>query len=261
MIFTFSGTGNSFHVAKRVCNALGVEKTFVSTAVKFKRWMFDAKGEDVGFVFPVYYSGLPSMVAEFAENVEVRTPGKVFCIATCGGLSGIAGEMLQEKLGNRLKVDAFYDIEMPDNYVIGFDLQPAEKQKELLDASEVKIDEIIASIKAGEKGDFMTRKKSEGALEMYARYEEDRTTDKFWLNDRCIECRICEEVCPENVIRVYHRKPVWDEEKCSLCLSCINLCPKKAIEYGDDTAARGRYHHPDFYERILGIPLEHLNPE
>ena len=102
MIFVFSGTGNSYSVAQRISEATGVRMVDLATAVRYKRYGYDAAGEDVGFVFPVYYYGLPRMVAELAENIVVRNPGRVFAVATCGEESGGACEMLAEKLdGNR----------------------------------------------------------------------------------------------------------------------------------------------------------------
>ena len=88
-------------------------------------------------------------------------------------------------------------------------------------------------------------------------YEEQRLTEPFRLTDACIECRLCEEICPEQVIKVYHRKPVWDEEKCSLCMGCLELCPKDAIEYGDATVGRRRFFNKVYYERSIGIPLRY----
>ena len=105
MIFVFSGTGNSYAAAKRISEAIGVRMVDLAAAVRYKRYGYDAGGEDVGFVFPVYYYGLPRMVAELAENIVVRNPGRVFCVATCGEESGGACEMLAEKLGDRLHDD------------------------------------------------------------------------------------------------------------------------------------------------------------
>lgn len=255
MIFTFSGTGNSYYVAKKISDATGVKMVDLAAATRYERFAYDAKGEDVGFVFPVYYYGLPSMVARFAENVQIRNPGHVFCVLTCAGESGAAGEMLQEKLGKRLTVDAYYDVVMPENAVFYENPPSEEEAKRILDEGEPVIEGIVRSVVSKEKGDFRTV----NALDtdgMYAHYEEDRLTEHFHLNDKCIECRICEDVCPEQIIKVYHRKPVWDEEKCSMCMSCLNLCPKQAIEFGDTTEGRNRYHHPIFYERIIGIPLK-----
>ena len=47
MIFTFSATGNSYHVARLVSEATGVPKTDLAAAVRYKRFLYDAKGETV----------------------------------------------------------------------------------------------------------------------------------------------------------------------------------------------------------------------
>ena len=93
--------------------------------------------------------------------------------------------------------------------------------------------------------------------ELYKKYDEVRVTEPFTLTDRCIECKICAEICPERVIVFYHRRPVWDEEKCSLCMGCIQMCPKRAIEFGEATVNRGRYWNPAYYEKTLGIKLQY----
>ena len=256
MIFTFSGTGNSFHVARMVSDALGIPKIDLAAAVRFKRFVYDANGEDVGFVFPVYYLGLPDMVRRFAENVEVRHAGRVFCIITCAGTSGGAYEQLREKLGKRLDVSVCYDVLMPENAVFYEEVPTREEAAPMLAAADEEVRGIIESLRAGDTGDLRKRPDAANAAQWYAQYDEDRRTENFRINERCIECRICEDVCPEQIIKIYHRKPVWDEELCSMCMCCLNLCPKKAIEFGPDTEKRGRYHHPDFDERVIGIPLK-----
>ncbi len=252
MIFVFSGTGNSYHAARCLSEAFQTDMVEIAAAVRYKRFAYDAKGGDVGFVFPVYFFGIPSIVSEFVENIAVKNPGHVYCISTCGGTSGEASEQLQEKLRGKLTVDASYDVIMPDNAVFAFDPPSKEKAAEINAAADVTIGGIIESIRKKEKGDFRTtaRKDVDG---LYSKYEEYRNTEAFGFDERCVECRICEHVCPEQVIRVYHRKPVWDEDKCSLCMSCLNLCPKQALQYGDSTASRGRYFHPDYYMWSLGV--------
>ena len=257
MIFVFSGTGNSYHVARRIADELGVGMVDIAAAVRYKRFGYDAGGEDIGFVFTTYYYGLPAMVRTLAENIVVRNPGRVFCVATCGEESGGACEMLAEKLEGRLKVDASYDIVVPDNSIFAFEPPTPEEEKAILEAAEAETDAIIASIKAGESGDFCKHKGDRDWREIYPKYDEMRVTEPFSINDKCIECRVCEEVCPEQVIKIYHRKPVWDEEKCSLCMCCLELCPKQAIEYGESTVGRRRFYHKDYYEKRLGIKLRY----
>lgn len=257
MIFVFSGTGNSYSVAKRISDATGVKMVDTAAAVRYKRFGYDAAGEDVGFVFPVYYYGLPSMVATLAENLVVRNPGRVWCVATCGEESGGACEMLAEKLSGRLDVDACYDIVMPDNSIFAFEPPTPEQEAATLDAADAEVERIIASIQAKEDGDFCRHKGDRDWREIYPMYEEQRVTEPFVVTDKCIECRICEDICPEQIIKVYHRKPVWDEEKCSLCMGCLELCPKQAIEYGEETVGRRRFFNKAYYERSIGIPLKY----
>ena len=160
-------------------------------------------------------------------------------------------------MSGRLHIDSYFDVIMPDNAIFYMDVPPKEEQDRINAEADVTIQGIIGKLRAGETGDHRNHSGPENSEELHAQYEDLRVTEPFTINERCIECRICEEVCPEQIIKIYHRKPVWDEEKCSMCMSCLNLCPKKAIEFGDVTRERGRYHHPDFYERILGIPLKY----
>lgn len=258
MIFLFSATGNSYAVAKRISEEFGIGMNQVASAVRHQRYSFDAEGEDVGFVFPTFYCGLPRMVLEFARNVKVRNAGRVFCIATCGSESGGSCDQLVEALGDRLHVDAMYDVVMPDSAVFCFDPPTEEQAKEILSAADAEIDAIVESLRNKDSGDMRRHRGDRDWRSVYPMYEEQRTTEPFRLTDACIECRICEEICPEQVIKVYHRKPVWDDERCSLCMSCVQLCPKRAIEYGEATENRGRYRHPLFYERALGIPFSQM---
>ena len=257
MIFTFSGTGNSYSVARRIGDALGIGLVDLAAAVRYSRYVYDAHGEDVGFVFPVYYGGLPDKVREFAGHVTVANPGRVFCVVTCGGASAGACEMLEEELDGRLKVDSLYDVLMPDNAIFAFEPPSEAEEKEILERSDVEVEGVIQSIGRGDSGDMRTHVGDTDWRSVYPKYDEDRVTEPFVVTDRCIECRICEDICPDQAIRVYHRRPVWDEEKCGMCMGCLQMCPKQAIEFGESTVGRRRYFNPAYYERTIGIPLRY----
>ena len=260
MIFVFSGTGNSFAVAKRIKDATGLSLVDVAWKVRYEQYTYNAKGEDVGFVFPTYFLGLPRMVLEMARHLEVRNPGRVFAVATCGSVSGGACEQLAEALRGRLEFDAFYDVAMPDNAVFLMDPPSKEEAEAILAGADPEIDAIAQSVKEGRSGDFRTHRGAEGDFDWrrtYEKYDEYRVTEPFRATDRCILCKVCAEICPERAIVFYHRRPVWDEERCSLCCGCINMCPKHAIEYGEGTEGRNRYWHPMFYEKTLGIQMRY----
>jgi len=253
MIFVFSGTGNSYHAAKRIATAFETDMVDMAAAVRYKRSFYNADGKDVGFVFPVYYHGLPSVVEEFLETVEIVKPGYVYALSTCAGESGKACEQLQEILGKKLKVDAYFDVLMPENAVFYEDVPDKEESKKINDAADATVDKVIGSIRDKSKGDFRTLAGSNNFDEAREMYFDLRNTEQFSVDERCIECRICEHVCPEQIIKVYHRKPVWDELQCSMCMACLNMCPKQALQFADLTQKRGRYFHPEFYMWSLGV--------
>lgn len=44
-----------------------------------------------------------------------------------------------------------------------------------------------------------------------------------------------------NNIRLENGKPVWGKN-CTHCMACICYCPKEAIEYGEKSKGKPRYH-------------------
>lgn len=257
MIFVYSGTGNSYHVARRIADALDQKIVDIAVAHHYNRHTYDAEGEDVVFVVPVYFMGLPHTVMEFASKLNIVNYGRIYCVSTCGGSSGIEAKQLSEKFADRMTVDGCFDVLMPNNAVF-YEEPPAEDEAEaMLAKADEETDAIIGHIRNSVTGDMRSHRYDEGCDEMYAAYEDFRSTEPFRVNENCIECRVCEEVCNTRIIKIYHRKPVWDEEKCDLCMACLDLCPKKAIEYGDETVGRRRYFNKDYKHKVLGIPLRY----
>lgn len=257
MIFVYSGTGNSYHVARRIADAIGQKIIDMAVAHQYGRHTYDAKGEDVVFVVPIFYLGTPHTVMEFTSKLNVTNPGKVYCISTCGNSSGLIPSQLERQLAGRLHIDGIFDVQMPPNAVFFMEPLPEQISDMLLAKADIETDGIIEKIKNGETGDMSTHHDEQATEEMYAMYDRCRITEPFHVNENCIECRVCEEVCNTRAIKIYHRKPVWDEEKCDQCMACLNLCPKQAIEYGPNTKGRRRYFHKDYKNKVLGIPLRY----
>jgi NAD-dependent dihydropyrimidine dehydrogenase PreA subunit len=67
-------------------------------------------------------------------------------------------------------------------------------------------------------------------------------TEKFYANDKCTGCGICEKVCSLKNIKVAG-KPQWGKT-CTQCHACIHYCPAKAVQYGKGTEKKGRYKNP-----------------
>ena len=97
MIYYFSGTGNSYAVAKKLAEALGEELTDIAEAVKagnYKHTML--QGERLGFVFPVYAWAPPQTVTDFVKNLELYYSGDpyLFAVCTCGSSAGETIDLL-----------------------------------------------------------------------------------------------------------------------------------------------------------------------
>lgn len=66
----------------------------------------------------------------------------------------------------------------------------------------------------------------------------------FQIDENCNGCGICEKVCPRGNLRMKDSVPTWNH-KCEQCFACIHWCPQKALQMGEETKGKPRYHHPE----------------
>lgn len=252
MIFYFSGTGNSLHAAKVIAEAQGEQLVSIADEMNKKNNVYEytlKEKELLGFIYPVYAWAPPKMVLDFIERMKVNG-GKpyVFSVCTCGDEEGRTTRVIEKALTKKdMVLDSAYSIQMPNNYIIGFEIDSKEAEKEKLQKAEGKLKNINAMLTKRQSGVFDIIEGKVPALKtavvnplfnMFA-----MNTKKFYATGVCTSCRICEKVCPVHTIRV-KEKPVWGKA-CTQCLACINRCPVHAIQYGKGTIHKGRYAHPD----------------
>ena len=88
MIIYFSATNTSKYVAKKLSDATNEEIIPLKNLVKEKIYKLKIKeGEDIGFVIPTYWEGLPSILIEYLENAEFEIEGNnhyCYFVATYG---------------------------------------------------------------------------------------------------------------------------------------------------------------------------------
>ena len=73
MIFYFSGTGNSKDAAVKIAGSLGEQVVDIAEAFYEENKVYTIKpGEKAGFIFPVYYYGPPTIVADFVKALDLR---------------------------------------------------------------------------------------------------------------------------------------------------------------------------------------------
>lgn len=235
MIFYFSGTGNSEWVAQTLASKIGDKAADICA----QNGVPSLDGEEcVGLVFPVYAWGVPQPMLRFAQILP-ETSAFRFGICTCGSEAGLT----MRKLSAVFRTDSSYSIDMPNNYVIGSDVESCDVVKGKLEQAARDIS-VIAEEIGQKKRVYRVKEGSFGALKSNiinkAFNKFARSTKPFSVDKNCIGCGLCQRGCPAGTIRLVNGSPTWGKE-CYQCLRCINLCPVSAIQYGKKTRGRGRY--------------------
>lgn len=121
MVFYFTGTGNSLHIAKQI-----EEKPIsIPQVIHSERQEFSA--DSIGIVTPVYGHEVPPMVKAFLKNAVFHTD-YFYMILTYGNRHGGAAE-LAKKLCDECGIAVHYInvIVMVDNWLPSFDMNEQKK--------------------------------------------------------------------------------------------------------------------------------------
>jgi ferredoxin len=248
IVFYFSGTGNSLKVAKTVSKELG-NSEIVSMARPFD---LTKKYNSIGFVYPTYFWGLPKKVIEFIQNINVdnNRDAYYYAIATYGGSAGNAVYQLCELLRNKHGIKLHYGqkLQMFSNYVVLYDM--SEKVDEITHKSNEELVPIVNAIKTRKNNKVS---KLTGIFKFVNNNFIAKVSDMdkdFTVNNTCIGCGICKEVCPVKNIEMANNKPQYMHH-CEQCVACIQYCPQRAINYKDVTQGRRRYTNPEINYKEL----------
>lgn len=258
-IYYFTGTGNSLAVAKELAREIGESEIFpISKIMAHARGTdkkFSPSAERIILVYPVYASGLPGIVSDFASRLKAEGK-KIYAVATHGGLPGKVTHLLKSKLkeaGNELA--SGFIIKMPGNCITLYSAPGEQKQEELFRVASQKIKDISKKITEDAEGEF---EQSFSVLGVFQRGKMAETLMKrlkendkdFYATDKCDSCGLCAAICPVGNIELKEGKPVWNHN-CEQCMACIQWCPKEAIQHGKKTLKRKRYRHPQIKAQEL----------
>ncbi|MBI9051142.1 MAG: EFR1 family ferrodoxin, partial [Anaerolineaceae bacterium] len=228
------------------------------------------QAEMAGLIFPNFCLTIPVPVHFFLKKADLKAVEYLFAICTRGGTQSDAFNYINEIVkpqGKRL--NAQLNITMPWNHPLGKEnviernepekvIALDEKMREKVDLfSEVLRNEADYTI-ADTEADYNIPAWINwlfGALLShsmnYQLHEHSyQNLIRFYADDTCNGCSICEKVCLSRRITMEKNKPIWQtESKCYACFACINFCPQKAIQIENrflvdsHTPENPRYHH------------------
>lgn len=244
MILYFTGTGNSRFIAEKIEDRTGDDIVCLNGRIKEQ----NTKGlNDDRFIFvvPTYAWRIPKVVREWIENTELKAGAKVWFIMDCGDGIGNAA-CYNRKLCKKKNWQYMgtMRIVMPENYIAMFNAPGREKADEIIMSSVPEIERAAAIIEDGIA--FLEKKVtfSDWLLSaivnpvFYSFIVKDKA---FTVSPECSSCGLCEKLCPLNNVKIVDGKPKWNGN-CTHCMACICHCPTEAIEYGEKSQGKNRYH-------------------
>lgn len=252
MIFYYSATGNSQHVARSLAAALDDRAVSIREYREAGGASFElAEGEAAGFVTPTHFMGLPLLMADFLATLDLRTKGGekpyAYLVATFGNFSGTTRSLVADALRERgMQLAAAFGVRMVDTWTPMFDVSDPERNLRITREADARVDEIAERIRARQTGAHRIRTGPPlvGSL-MHAHWRAHRSTAPFFVEPGCIGCGACARNCPVSAISMERGAPVWTADTCAQCLACLHRCPAFAIQHGPNTKTHGQWVHPD----------------
>lgn len=254
-IYYFSGSGNSLYIAREL-HKIFPDSNLIPMLSVINLNKIEVTGESVGFVFPIHAFTLPIPVKSFLEKATFISASYIFAVATRGGSPCNVFEDMNSLLKKKGKaLDSHFFIDMPNNFTHVAET-PTEEEIIKLNALALKkletIKDIVSSKRRYQENklnkSFFRKQILFPTLSVILQKTRYLNTDKkFYVDNGCTGCGLCEKICLSNRIEIYSGKPHWKKDSsCIFCLACLNYCPHKAIEIrGSKSAVKGRYHHPD----------------
>ena len=245
-LYYYSGTGNSLWAARQLAARLEGDTELIP--LRADSTLPDNPADRTGLVFPVHMWGLPRRVVEFVSGYNGRSDGYRFAVAVNAGQVAASLLQLQKLLQQKdMTLQAGFGLLTPSNYILWNGAQPEAKQQELFAQAERKLDRIASIV--GERKSLPVEQGpwwQNPFLSFAYRFAFPKVAamDKeFWTETSCNGCGLCTRVCPAGNILLEAGRPVW-QRRCEQCLACIQWCPQQAVQYGQKTAGKLRYHHP-----------------
>ena len=230
-IFCFTSTGNSLYTAKRIAEKIGGD------VMPMTKDSVICEEDVIGFVFPVYFWGLPRMAERFVAGLQITNKNAyVFAVATCGGPGfGVLGWLRKPLKAKGVRLHYGVNLLSVTNYLP--DNQPNDSEA-LRQEVDQKIAEIIDAVQNRKRKRVFPYTVINKAA--YKLMPDARSDQFFAVASSCTGCMTCRDVCPAKNIHAESGKPSF-AHRCEHCLACVHHCPARAIDWKQKTQGKERY--------------------
>ena len=259
LIFYFTGTGNCLYVARQLADD-NTELLSIPQLMKQKELNFEA--DEIGLVYPIYGQMPPYMVRQFLKKAKLKAD-YTFAILTFGARKCNAVEILDDitrKAGYRF--DYISTLIMVDNWLPNFDMNEQKKMDKHIPENLATIKNDINSHKHWMQPVSQEERDLHAGFMAYTGLDPEvgflkRSEKYFIVNDRCVGCGVCTDVCPRGNYSLTSNG-VKTNGDCEFCFACIHNCPQKAIKFAkiedDPLLAKGEM-NPDARYRNENVSL------
>lgn len=249
MIYYFSGTGNSYQVAKLLAYLTQDKMQDISTVKDYKH-----DDSVMGFVFPVHCYDVLDLMQDFIKKLDIKSDKKIYCyvVVTCGGKVGNTFITMQDLLKAK-NIDLAYrnEVYLPDN-ILSF--WGKKYNYNLLNTYKDKVLQIAEELNQRKTNNNVLVKKSWWyVIKKYISWLFiKKCLQKKTVKKNCIHCKQCVKLCPtNNIIEEAGKIKFKSNNNCIYCLACIQWCPMQAINFGSYNLKDKQYHHPEVVENEL----------
>lgn len=244
-IFYFSSTGNSLYIAQVIKKELGGRIIYIpyykGNAEEYDR---------IIIVSPIYSYGLPVHTYDLLKNLTPKS--KAYIVLNYGGMVGGA-DLLTYNIAkeHNVNIRAIYTIKMPENFTLTFST-PKFYNDIVLKSAPKKIEKIVTAIKS-DAINVPKNKKTKEKTYYKNKSNWHLIAKDFSINDNCIKCGKCVQICPVHNI-ISDNGKIKFNDNCIACLGCYHRCPQKAIVY-KNKKKQDRYINPNINEKNIGKDL------
>ncbi len=254
-LYYFSGTGNSLSVAHTIKKQINKCELYpIIGCLKDKP--INITAQRVGIIFPIHFMTMPRIVKEFLEEVSFHSPEYTFVVVTGGSPKfGNALSLVKKHFqAVNLTLNAGYFIPTVAAHFPYLRLSKPKQAKVLYQEAQEKVMLISASI-AQLKNEFHKEFSILGNIKQWVSKEARGNEKVFAVDQGCIRCGYCMQVCPFQNIRLHGKQVQW-LDNCHYCFACLHFCSKSVIQYKKLSVGKARHHHPSILLNDIALQRE-----